>query len=168
MPRIYVAYLRGSGIRERQFHGKDSNIYSLARGENFFLMFVFQSKTLNCVIIAIIFYLDTSYYKDFVHPLKLTARSKCPQCLPHKSGPVWIHIIRFNCLIDVYNLFIYLQFGILLGTCLLMELTGGLAGFILSEKAYSVVTYNLHQTMELYNKTKEMAHIWDGLQTTVI
>ncbi|XP_050529245.1 CD63 antigen-like isoform X2 [Daktulosphaira vitifoliae] len=58
-------------------------------------------------------------------------------------------------------------FGILLGTCFLMELTGGLAGFILSEKAYSVVTNNLHDTMLLYNKTNQITHIWDGLQTTL-
>ncbi|XP_050436484.1 CD63 antigen [Adelges cooleyi] len=65
------------------------------------------------------------------------------------------------------NYCMMLTFGFLLATCFIMELTGGLAGFILSERARTVVTLNLHETMKLYNKTTQITHIWDKLQTTL-
>lgn len=49
-----------------------------------------------------------------------------------------------------------------------MEIVGSLAGFILLEKAHSVVTSKLHETMMFYNKTTHITHIWDGLQTSVM
>lgn len=49
-----------------------------------------------------------------------------------------------------------------------MEIIGGLAGFMLLERAHSVVTSKLHETMEFYNKTTHITHIWDGLQSSVM
>lgn len=49
-----------------------------------------------------------------------------------------------------------------------MEILGGLAGFILLEKAHSVVTSKLHETMMFYNKTTHITHVWDGLQSSVM
>lgn len=49
-----------------------------------------------------------------------------------------------------------------------MEIIGGLAGFILLERAHSVVTLKLHETMPFYNKTMHITHMWDGLQSSVM
>lgn len=60
-----------------------------------------------------------------------------------------------------------ITFGFLLASCFIMEIVGGLAGFILLEKTHSVVTSKLHETMMFYNKTTHITHIWDGLQTSL-
>ncbi|XP_025409016.1 CD63 antigen-like [Sipha flava] len=60
-----------------------------------------------------------------------------------------------------------LTFGFLLAICFLMEIVGGLTGFILLEKTHFVVTSKLHETMMFYNKTTHITHIWDRLQTTL-
>lgn len=57
-----------------------------------------------------------------------------------------------------------MTFSILMGVIFVMELSVGIAGYILSDETTDVLTSNLNASMARYNQSQELTEVWDQLQ----
>jgi len=62
---------------------------------------------------------------------------------------------------------VLLQFSILLLLVFILELSGGIAGYVLRDRARDFLSNKLNESMLNYNKSEETQELWYMMQTSV-
>lgn len=61
----------------------------------------------------------------------------------------------------------FCQFSVLLLVVFILELSGGIAGYVLRDSARDFLKGKLNESMHKYDSSIETQEVWFGLQTTV-
>ena len=62
---------------------------------------------------------------------------------------------------------VLLQFSILLLLVFILELSGGIAAYVLRDRAHDFLSNKLNESMHSYNENKETQELWYMMQTSV-
>ena len=62
---------------------------------------------------------------------------------------------------------ILLQFSILLLLVFILELSGGIAGYVLRDRAHDILSRKLSDSLHSYNSNNETQKLWYTMQTSV-
>ena len=62
---------------------------------------------------------------------------------------------------------VLLQFSIMFLLVFILELSGGIAGYVLRDRAHDFLNYKLNESMHNYNSSAEAKEFWFTLQTSV-
>ncbi|XP_076163351.1 CD63 antigen-like [Ptiloglossa arizonensis] len=81
-------------------------------------------------------------------------------------GTIIFFIAFFGCCGAIReNHFMIITFTGLLIIIFIMELSGGIAGYVLRDRASTVIQQKMGETMKMYHNNTEITYIWDELQT---
>ncbi|XP_043481938.1 CD63 antigen-like [Leptopilina heterotoma] len=81
-------------------------------------------------------------------------------------GAIIFFIAFFGCCGAVReNYCMVVTFATLMIVVFILELSGGISGYVLRNRAIEVIEGKMNHTMEDYGKNKEMSIVWDNLQT---
>lgn len=64
--------------------------------------------------------------------------------------------------------FYFSQFATLMVLVFVLELAGGISGYVLRSHATTIVADNMKESMAQYNSSKDIALLWDEVQKDVI
>jgi CD63 antigen len=62
---------------------------------------------------------------------------------------------------------VLLQFSILLLLVFILELSGGIAGYVLRDRARDFLNHSLNESMHHFNEERETRELWYMMQTSV-
>jgi hypothetical protein len=70
---------------------------------------------------------------------------------------------------DGINLYLwfFLQFSIMLLLVFILELSGGIAGYVLRNRAHDFLNHKLNESMYDFNSSDEIKKLWYMMQTSV-